>query len=460
MATRRSIRLCLLAVALASCGGASSTETSNSCYASWTCAGPQCASVMGGTSGTAGPFPDASTCEAWRQTYILSSSCSCGGAGGAGGSGSPPSVTGVSPTAGAPGASVTVTGTGFPGTSSGVTVSLCGVSATLTSVSNTQIVFTVPSMTTSSCAVILVTPSGTVTSGTTFSVLPGPVALAQGGSGWGIAVDATAVYWTETGGEVKTVGLGGGAVTTLATGLTNPQAIAVDATSVYFADNSVSGTLQKVPLNGGTAVTLASGLFQVTAIAVDATSVYWVENNQPGAVKMVGLAGGSVTTLASNLYAPIGIAVDANAVYWTESNGAVRKAPLMIAAGGTRVVTTIATGVGAGLLALDATNVYFPSGTGVARVGKNGGIASVLASGQPNAAYGIAVDASNVYWVEQSTMASIQDGAVKKVSLASSAVTTITTLASGLAFPKCIAVDGSSVYWTENAGMSPKKISK
>ncbi|WP_248342237.1 IPT/TIG domain-containing protein [Anaeromyxobacter paludicola] len=420
---------------------------------SWTCSGTQCASVMGGYSGTAGPFADAAACEAWRHTYILTSVCSCEGAGGGGST--PPSITGLSVAAGAPGSSVTVTGTGFPATSTGVSVSLCGVSAAVTSVSTTQVVFTVPAMSASSCPVEVVTPSGTASSTGSFSVLPAPVTLGQSAGAWGIAVDATSVYWTETAGAVRKIARGGGAATTLATGLTNPQAIAIDATSVYFAENSLSGTLQKVPLAGGSATTLASGLAQVTAIAVDAASVYWVEYQPAGALKKVSIGGGSVTTLASGLDWPVGVAVDGSAVYWTESSGAVKKTGLN---GGT--VTLLATGTGAGLLALDATSVYFPSNYGVASVRKTGGIASLLASGQPNMAYGVAVDGSNVYWVEQATMSSIQDGAVKKVPLAGGAVVTVTTLASGLASPKCIAVDAANVYWTEAAGPSPRKIAK
>jgi hypothetical protein len=467
MATKHplGLGLAVFVAALAACGGGGSqgtgSQTSSVCSVSWTCSGSQCASVMGGYSGTAGPFADAAACEAWRHQYILSSVCSCGGTAGGGGS-TQLSITGVSVASGAPGSvasgapgsSVTVTGTGFPDTSTGVTVSLCGVNATVTSVSATQVVFSVPAMGASSCAVHVVTPSGTVTSTATFSVLPTPITLGPGAGAWGIAVDATSVYWTEAG-AVKKVAIGGGTVTTVATGLASPQGIAVDATSVYFAENSLSGTLQKVPLAGGAAVTLASGLVQVTAIAVDATSVYWVENQQVGTLKKVLVGGGTVTTLASSLYWPVGVAVDASAVYWTDSSGSVKKTGLN---GG--IVTALATGTGVGLLALDATSVYFPSSYGIAKVGKSGGIATVFASGQPNMAYGIAVDGSNVYWVEQATMMSIQDGAVKKVPLAGGAVVTVTTLASGLASPKCIAVDGSNVYWTETAGPSPRKIAK
>jgi hypothetical protein len=50
-------------------------------YADWQCAGSQCAAVMGGSSGTAGPFTSSPECEAWRARYISSSSCRFGNAG-------------------------------------------------------------------------------------------------------------------------------------------------------------------------------------------------------------------------------------------------------------------------------------------------------------------------------------------------------------------------------------------
>jgi hypothetical protein len=49
-------------------------------YADWQCAGSQCAAVMGGSSGTAGPFSSSPECEAWRARYISSSNCRFGGA--------------------------------------------------------------------------------------------------------------------------------------------------------------------------------------------------------------------------------------------------------------------------------------------------------------------------------------------------------------------------------------------
>ena len=77
------------------------------------------------------------------------------------------------------------------------------------------------------------------------------------GSPYGIAVDSTSAYWTNSGGGVATSG-----------------------------DDAV----MKVPLGGGTPVMLASrsysalGPREALGIAVDATSVYWSSDIQQGMV--------------------------------------------------------------------------------------------------------------------------------------------------------------------------------
>lgn len=87
--------LILFAVAaLTSCGaggGAGSGSATTSYYANWTCGqSTQCASVMGGPSGSQGPFSALSACQSWCNTYIPGAcSCSSTPSGGGGGGGSP-----------------------------------------------------------------------------------------------------------------------------------------------------------------------------------------------------------------------------------------------------------------------------------------------------------------------------------------------------------------------------------
>jgi hypothetical protein len=67
----------------------------------------------------------------------------------------------------------------------------------------------------------------------------------------------------------------------LASGLSSPQALATDGTSVYFFDYPCcSGArLLKVPCAGGSVTVLATGLqaYNPNGLVVDNDSVYWTE---------------------------------------------------------------------------------------------------------------------------------------------------------------------------------------
>src|SRR5207244_3088219 len=83
-----------------------------------------------------------------------------------------PNISGLSPTSGAVGTSVTITGTNFGSTQGTSTVTFNGTSATATSWSATSIVATVPSG--ASTGNVVVTVSGVPSNGVSFTVLPTP----------------------------------------------------------------------------------------------------------------------------------------------------------------------------------------------------------------------------------------------------------------------------------------------
>ncbi len=84
----------------------------------------------------------------------------------------PPSITGLSPTSGAVGASVTITGTNFGSTQGTSTVKFNGTTATTTSWSATSIVARVPTGATTGN--VVVTVSNHASNGMNFTVVPAP----------------------------------------------------------------------------------------------------------------------------------------------------------------------------------------------------------------------------------------------------------------------------------------------
>jgi alpha-tubulin suppressor-like RCC1 family protein len=87
-----------------------------------------------------------------------------------------PSIASFSPSSGAPGTSVTITGSNFPVSVSAITAKVGGVAAAITSVSSTQLVITIPPLGNSAYLISVVTTGGTATSTQSFTVIvPNPL---------------------------------------------------------------------------------------------------------------------------------------------------------------------------------------------------------------------------------------------------------------------------------------------
>jgi sugar lactone lactonase YvrE len=287
-----------------------------------------------------------------------------------------------------------------------------------------------------------------------------PVVLASGGYPYGIALNPTHVYWAAQIQGVMRVPLAGGTAEQIAAADT-PQAVALDGQSVYW---TAKNTVAKTDLGGGRVNSIVDTTSKTGpwGLAVDSTTVYWANQvAAPGFLQTVPTGGGPPSALANGLVAPDGVVVDETTVYWANGTNQQVEGSIMAmpkAAVGTPIIFA-AHQQGPRALALDAKNVYWtdsapyaPNPTGLVMTApKSGGAPRVLASGQGNP-LGIAVDASYVYWANSDA------GTVMRVPAGGGSSSTV---AVGQQYVTAVAVDAVAVYWTtQSMGGTVVKIAK
>jgi hypothetical protein len=208
----------------------------------------------------------------------------------------------------------------------------------------------------------------------------------SGGPCAGPVASATSLYWSDgTEGNIWQMGFDGSNGRVLASGETQPGALAVDTKYVYWMAQQ---GIRRMPLDGGPVTTLGtppSGPPLVgLAIAVDSTGVYSNPVIVPLCVPWrTSLSGGASQPIAqpqvSCVPTPLGgrgVGTDGSNVYWTiplisdpQSGGAVFRAP--VSGGGP---TTIASDQGfPWAVALDSRFVYWTNHGGI-----NGGAGQVM----------------------------------------------------------------------------------
>ena len=249
---------------------------------------------------------------------------------------------------------------------------------------------------------------------------------------------------------------------TIASGLTNPRNLAIDAKKgdVYWTnegpcdqyDNNCMGNVLRLAANGkeGEATILAMNQARPTGIALDETSVYGANGGSGNIMRLPIDGTGQAAVFVSNQQDVVDLTVDAEAVYWCVFNGGIRTRGKQPNAQDREIVFIGQQPSGIGVD--PATHVlYFsvPSVTnnnnpdvkdGTLRyVHPEGGAPTIIADNQ-NGLGAPTVLGKTVFW------ASTGEGTVSFAAPTGGQGTKI--LATAQSRPKRVAVDETHVYWT------------
>lgn len=285
----------------------------------------------------------------------------------------------------------------------------------------------------------------------------GLVVLASGQTQpWAVAVDDQNVYWTNSGshgGLYKVPKVGGSPVPLYEGPMGSVESMALDSTYLYLPIEP-EDRIVAAPIAGGELKTIASSN-PTSAVALANGDLYWVEGsaglNAPAVAKKVSVGGGDVTEIALP-EGPTGRPTSSHsaiatteAVYASfEAGGGI----VRIALDGSPAVR-IASGFARGLGA-DTDRIYFATDDAVNAIPKAGGSSSFLAA-VPNP-IGLANDDAFVYFSDVSP-----SGRILKVSKSGG---TAASLAGEQGAPHGIAVDATHVYWSCIDEGTIKKIAK
>jgi hypothetical protein len=198
--------------------------------------------------------------------------------------------------------------------------------------------------------------------------LPGggwsPLLQGAGLPGIGLVLVGSTLYWTtSSAGNVMKIDVGGGMAMPVATNQMMPVAIAGDSTGLYWANGTgMNGSIVGMTLPSGAPTPVTTVMFPWT-VAVDATNVYFHENTDTSSLWKVPRSGGAATKLfGPQMGLPLGewvtwLAPDGSSVFVATGNGGHIFEVDPSSGKGTLVVTD---GPVTDVLA-DATNLYWIS---------------------------------------------------------------------------------------------------
>ena len=131
-----------------------------------------------------------------------------------------------------------------------------------------------------------------------------------------IAVDDSHVYWTTAGGAVRRAPKVGGAVETLTEEQDSPSTIVVDDKRAFWL-NAATGAVMRQSKDGGGKPKLLSNGTGARGLAQDDASIYFCRKVKKGDVRVVQKMGGGPVTLAVKQSLPADLHVRGDTLFWS-----------------------------------------------------------------------------------------------------------------------------------------------
>jgi sugar lactone lactonase YvrE len=225
--------------------------------------------------------------------------------------------------------------------------------------------------------------------------------------------------------------------TFLNSGLSNPYALAFDASGNLYVSNQSANTILKVTGSGSVSTFVSSGLSGPSGIAFDASGNLYVANYNGGfssTIKKI-TSDGTVSAFASSFSGTLGIAFDASGNLYIANRGT--NSISKITSGGSASTFVSSSLNRPASLAFDASgNLYVSNraANSIVKITSSGSTSTFVSSGL-NAPQGLAFDASgNLY---------VANNGNSTISKVTGAGTVSTYISSGLSSPQGLAFDAS-----------------
>jgi hypothetical protein len=272
--------------------------------------------------------------------------------------------------------------------------------------------------------------------------------------------DGTTLFWTDEGGVLSSMPVGGGPVTTVLAPPVPVTLLSVDDANLYLALGNLG--IFRAPKTGSSPVLISDpgmGTVGIGPATVLGGTAYWseqpipvVDGGSPRLLKSTPLPGGPiaiVAQLAADDPAVSAIGVTAGTVFLAGPSATLlEQVPISTGIG---VVGDLAWGCSNLVSDTDAVYCYlsgavgpiqrFVSGRELLQLG-------TLIDKSTSPSVALAVDDANLYWVDDTTIGTV----MKMPKTTSTSTSPMATVIAHDSSPIAIAVDATSVYWSNVGG--------